>query len=123
MHCFEHQSENAIGICKHCNKGICSKCAIDLSHGLACRDSCEEEVENVNALINNSKATYSNMKGANKYFLSAFFAVIGAGILIEELLSKKPLGFGVLMGSAFLGFGIYHAIISNRYSKRIEADV
>src|SRR5205823_2168271 len=30
------------GLCKSCARGICVDCAVDIGHGLACRDRCED---------------------------------------------------------------------------------
>jgi hypothetical protein len=26
MNCFTHETKNAVGICKQCNKGLCHEC-------------------------------------------------------------------------------------------------
>jgi hypothetical protein len=44
MNCFNHPDVPAVGICKACQKGLCMECAIDLGHGIACRNH-REEVE------------------------------------------------------------------------------
>ena len=34
MNCYNHQSSAAVGLCKHCGKGLCAACTVDLGHGL-----------------------------------------------------------------------------------------
>jgi hypothetical protein len=44
MKCFSHPDQFSVGICKSCQKGVCTSCAVDLGKGLACRGTCEEDV-------------------------------------------------------------------------------
>jgi len=36
MNCFYHPQVSAVGICKYCQKGLCTECAVDLGHGMGC---------------------------------------------------------------------------------------
>jgi|GEM_PF-6548734 len=38
MRCFNHPKLEAIGICSICNKGVCSKCAVEEEGKIYCRD-------------------------------------------------------------------------------------
>ena len=51
MNCFLHPDRVAVGSCKACQKGLCVDCAVDLGLGLACRNSHETQVEEVNWMI------------------------------------------------------------------------
>jgi hypothetical protein len=51
LKCFYHPSADAIGLCKHCQRGLCSACGAERDGGLACRDRHEKEVDQVTALI------------------------------------------------------------------------
>jgi hypothetical protein len=51
MRCFYHPQIEAVGICKHCQRGICHECASERDGGLACRGRCEASVDAVTALI------------------------------------------------------------------------
>jgi hypothetical protein len=31
MKCFNHSTVDAVGVCKHCNKGLCRECAVALT--------------------------------------------------------------------------------------------
>jgi len=37
MRCFNHPKSEAVGICSSCNKGICSRCAVDKDGKMYCR--------------------------------------------------------------------------------------
>ena len=51
MKCYYHPETDAVGLCKHCQRGLCSACASERDGGLACRDRHEKEVDQVSALI------------------------------------------------------------------------
>jgi hypothetical protein len=51
LKCFYHPNFDAVGLCKHCQRGLCPACASERDGGLACRDRHEREVEQVTALI------------------------------------------------------------------------
>jgi len=51
MKCFYHPQADAVGLCKHCQRGLCSLCASERDGGLACRERHESQVDQVSALI------------------------------------------------------------------------
>lgn len=51
MKCFYHPQSDAVGLCKHCQRGLCPACACERDGGLACRDRHESQVDQVTALI------------------------------------------------------------------------
>ena len=83
MKCYYHQEYDAIGICKSCSKGLCPKCAVDLSKGLACKSRCEEDVQNMIQLIDNNiklSPTSTSIIRASRIgglIASVFYIVIG----------------------------------------------
>ena len=113
MNCFYHPEKVAIGTCKHCYKGLCSECATDLEHGLACKDKHEKEVENINMLIIKNTKVY---KSAPKNTLIAptfylFLGLIFAGFGFFSSGGVTDLPF--IMGIGFIVFAIV-VFIQNR---------
>jgi hypothetical protein len=51
LKCFYHPNADAVGLCKHCQRGLCPACGAERDGGLACRDRHETEVDQVTALI------------------------------------------------------------------------
>ena len=51
MKCFYHPSADAVGLCKHCQRGLCAVCGAERDGGLACKDRHETEVDQITALI------------------------------------------------------------------------
>ena len=50
MNCYRHPSRPAIGNCKACHKGVCHECAYDTNGGLACVNTCIDEVKRLNRI-------------------------------------------------------------------------
>ncbi len=44
MNCFYHPERPAVGICKHCGRGLCNECAALVDDTLACKDRHEAQV-------------------------------------------------------------------------------
>ena len=51
MKCFYHPATDAVGLCKHCQRGLCTACASERDGGLACTGRHETEVDQVTELI------------------------------------------------------------------------
>ena len=79
MNCFRHPEVIAVGNCKACSKGLCVACAIDIGTGLACRDTCETEVRELNEMTERSKKIY----GIGRYKSR----IPSSGVLIWSLFS------------------------------------
>ncbi len=52
MVCFYHPDKPAIGICKHCQRGLCAECAAVVDDVLACKGRHENEVHALEQLAN-----------------------------------------------------------------------
>ncbi len=86
MNCYHHPDHAAVGICKSCNKGLCSECAVDIGNGLACKNLCEEEVKAINEVVERSKSAYQKTGKAYKQ-VALVFSLLGAIFLLLGLLS------------------------------------
>jgi hypothetical protein len=62
--CFSHSTANAVGVCKHCNKGLCRECAVEAAGSLSCRGPCEEQVALINRLTLQAGASYAKTSKA-----------------------------------------------------------
>jgi len=63
MNCFNHPAVPAVGICKGCYQGLCSNCAVRVGRGIACRESCEDYVSELDQMNERSLKIY----GIGKY--------------------------------------------------------
>ena len=80
MHCYNHPEKEAVGICKHCHKGLCTECLTDLEHGLACKDVHEDAVNELNAIIGISARTLEKGK-VSRFASPVFFIFFGAVVI------------------------------------------
>jgi hypothetical protein len=94
MNCYRHSEIASIGTCKACQKGLCRDCVTDTGNGLACKDSCEQEVREVNEMWERSKRIY----GIGKYNSR----IPTSGVLIWSLFA---VGFWVVAIVLFLKQG------------------
>jgi hypothetical protein len=111
MQCYQHQDRAAVGVCKACQKAVCSSCGKDTGRGLACSDACVNEVKDINEIIDRSKQIYSigskSKLPATGIILYAFFALAFMGFGLFPLSQGKPVEWYMLvMGAGFLVIGI-----------------
>ena len=113
MNCYKHNESSAIGICKACNKAVCTSCAIDTGNGLACSEICETEVAEINKIIEISKNMYGVGRNAKKNLIPTsvmvhiFFTIIFLGwSLSDYILYSKINAYLIVMGVGFLLLGI-----------------
>ncbi len=111
MNCFNHKDKPAIGICKSCQKAVCSECAIDTGRGVACCTECEIEVDVINQILDKSKLIYSIGEkpkllptGIIMYlFFGIFFTGFGA---YQTYKTGEPDIFLFVMGTGFLAIAV-----------------
>jgi hypothetical protein len=128
MNCFNHRDKPAIGICKSCGKGLCGDCVAELPNVLACKDSCEKQVDLIGRHTDSDAETKSDAKWrlcdtrVRSFFAGIFFAVaLGVCIVAVYFEKDNPLiaylalviwliaysAFGVLWGIYELIAGIF----------------
>jgi hypothetical protein len=122
MQCFNHPEKSAIGICKSCQRGLCSDCATDLEHGLACKNHHEKQVEELNSLISrNTKINKVAPKARYALpFLYLFMGLVFAGFGYFE--GDGITGSGFILGCGFIVFGIYFYIYNKQVYRTLDKD-
>ena len=84
MKCFYDPTQDAVGSCKSCGKGLSLDYAVDLGKGLACKNRCEDDVRALIALIDNNVAMRATSKqliegsGRAGIITSVFYLLVGA---------------------------------------------
>ena len=120
MKCYYHQSEDAVGLCRSCQRGLCEECAVDLDRGLACRNRCEATVRSLIELIDlqtrHSATSRSLVAGARRtgMIFSVFFLAMGIIFIGWSEREGMELGLLTIMGIAFLALGLVHFVRSLR---------
>jgi sulfite exporter TauE/SafE len=103
MNCYYHPNQPAVGLCKHCQRGLCIACAADVESSLACKDRHEEQVRAIETL------TALNLLQAGRvgsvYRRNAvFYFLVGALFAGFGLLQIRWLGW---QGIFLLAIGIF----------------
>ena len=80
MNCFYHPAVTAVAMCKYCQRGLCKDCAVDLKHGLACRQH-EAEVHELYDIHFMHKQSAQNMSRVYKQSAVAMSFMGIAGVL------------------------------------------
>lgn len=107
MNCYNHNEIPAVGICKHCNKGICPDCLSDTGDGLACKGHCLEEVNMINKLINHNKKVVKGTPG-NWTSSGILYLVMGSIFILTTVFYLRKIDlFLSAMGLLFMAYGIY----------------
>lgn len=110
MHCYQHQENESVGICKACQKAVCTVCASDTGRGLACSEECAAEVNALNQIVDRSKQIYgigskSNLPATGILFY-LFFAIAFSGFGLYPLTQERNIDwFPLVMGIGFFLFG------------------
>ncbi len=109
MKCYNHHDSDAVGICKNCNKGICPECLTEIPNGIACTETCVDEVTLLNELI--SKNVRAKNLAVGSYMRYALlYGLMGIVFLIYGLLDGKDLIFIEIMGVLFLLGAIFNIV-------------
>ncbi len=116
MKCFNHQSKEAVAICKNCSKGLCMECAVDVGNGIACKGVCENEVVALNKVMQQSKDAYVNAKKIYSQY-SIWLILVGLGFIISSLFLSRIAGFLIFMGLLFLVGAIFSYSASKRFGR------
>ncbi len=76
MNCFFHPDEPAVGICRHCGRGLCTECAAVVDDVLACTDRHEELVRRMN-LVAKQNALQATRLRSGYVRNAAFYGLVG----------------------------------------------
>jgi hypothetical protein len=76
MQCFNHPDRPALGVCTHCQRGICAECLTVVEERLACRHLHEEQVRAANQVLGRDIVQARRMGGG--YLRNAiFYGLVG----------------------------------------------
>lgn len=107
MQCYVHSDAVAVGVCKCCAKGMCRTCAIAITNGLVCSESCKPMGEAL------SQLQITSVRNTNIYraqrFVQPIIAIgmvaLGASFLYSDMHSFAGWAFvtmGILIGLSLI---------------------
>ena len=118
MNCYYHPDKSAIGLCKHCQRGLCSDCSTLVEDVLACKDRHEEQVRE---LVELSKQDILKSKRAGSDYVrnTIFYGSVGILFTIFGASQIKWLGLQAIVylviGLALLWAGLANYLESRKY--------
>ena len=121
MRCFNHPDTEAVGLCKHCSKGVCAGCARESDLGLVCSDSCEAEIRKIYRLVD--RGSRAHVTTAGTYLRAAIiYGLLGtlfviAGV-VEWIYAGLVLAYFPLIGGViFLLGAVFQYTTGRRYKE------
>jgi hypothetical protein len=116
MNCFYHPRVIAVASCKYCQKGLCTDCAIDLDHGVACQQHKAEVIELYDIHFMHKQSAH-NMSRIYKQSAVAMSFMGIAGVLGGLVIGRT----GIILVAIGLGC-IFLAMAFSVYANRMKRE-
>ena len=118
MRCFRHPELDAVGICRHCQRGLCTDCAAQVNAVLACRDLHEQEVAKLTRMVATEIVQAERVQSG--YVRNGIFyglvGVIFAGLGISQLRFLGPQAiFFIIVGTLLLYASVANFLEARRF--------
>ncbi|GAB4433501.1 MAG: hypothetical protein Kow002_20960 [Anaerolineales bacterium] len=116
MQCFYHPDQPALGVCKHCQRGLCAACISEVDDSLACKDRHEGEAAGLNLLARRNLLQAQRM-GSNYRRNAIFYFLSGALFTGFGLYQFRWTGLSGLF-LLFIGLFLMYAAVANFLESR-----
>ena len=116
MKCYYHPDEQAIALCKYCQRGLCTECAAQAGDSLACKGLHEEQVRAMEALMQKN-ILQSKRVGSDYLRNTIFYGVVGLLFTVFGLSQLKWMGLQALV-YLMIGLALLWAAIANYLESR-----
>ena len=118
MNCYYYLDKPAIGLCKYCQRGLCSDCAAHAGDSLACKNLHEEQVRAMEALM--QRNILQSKRVGSAYLRNTIFdGVVGILFIAFGISQLNWLGLQavvyVMIGLALLWAAIANYLESRKY--------
>ena len=115
MNCFYHPGVAAVAICKYCQKGLCTECAVDLKHGISCK---HHQVE-VNELYDIHFMHKQSAQNTSRVYKQSAVAMSFMGIagVVGGLVIGRTGIILMAIGIACIFLAIAFSVYANRMKK------
>ncbi len=119
MVCYYHPDKQAVGQCKHCQRGLCVDCAALVEDLLACRDRHEDQVRSLEEVMRRSML--QSMRIGSVYFRNAvFYGLVGILFTGFGLMQYRFLGYQAVFFMLIGAFLIYAAVANYMESRKYK---
>ncbi len=109
MHCFYHPERAAVGICRHCQRGLCTECAAVVDDSLACKDRHETQVHELQ-LWTKRAALQAKRIGSGHTRNAVFYGLVGSLFAAFGLIEYRYLGLEAIFFMLIGAFLLYAAL-------------
>jgi sulfite exporter TauE/SafE len=116
LNCYYHPDKPAIGLCKHCQRGLCSDCAALVEDVLACKD---RHVSQVHELVELTKQNILKSKRVGSDYVrnTIFYGTVGVLFTLFGASQIKWLGLQAIV-YLIIGLALLWAALANYLESR-----
>ena len=125
MKCFYDPTQDAVGTCKSCQRGLSFPYLTEMKKGLACKDRCEEDAAALIAhiernLIASATANQIMRRDSGTRYGSGVFLLLMGLVFVFTGYSDKHISFLFYMGVGFTVYGAWTLVRAARYAKIVS---
>ncbi len=119
MNCYYHPERNAVGLCRHCQRGLCEECATEVDEVLACQGRHEEQVRLLEQLT--ARSLLQSRRAGSAYSRNAvFYGLVGLLFCGFGALQYRFLGLQAVFFILIGVFLLYAAIANYLEGRRLR---
>ena len=116
MNCFYHPDNPAIGLCKYCQRGLCTECAAVVDDVLACTHRHEDEVHQLEQLA--ARNLFQSKRVGASYMRNAiFYGLVGVLFAGFGIMQYRFLGLQAVF-FIMIGLFLLYAASANYFESR-----
>ncbi len=116
MNCFYHTDKPAIGICKHCQRGLCADCAAIIDDVLACQHRHEDAVHMQEQLT--ARNLFQSKRVSSAYTRNAiFYGLVGILFAWFGYIQYRFIGIQAIF-FMLIGLFLLYAATANYFESR-----
>jgi hypothetical protein len=116
MQCFYHPDRPALGICAHCQRGICAECLTLVEDRLACGGRHEEQVRAAYQVLRRNMVQGRRM-GSGYIRNAIFYGLVGALFAAFGVMQYRFLGLQAIF-FMLIGLFLLYAAGANLFESR-----
>ncbi len=116
MNCYYHPDKPASGLCKHCQRGLCSECAALIDDVLACKNRHETQVHEL-TLLSQRNILQSKRVGSDYVRNTIFYGSVGVLFTAFGASQIKWLGLQAVV-YLMIGLALLWAALANYLESR-----
>lgn len=111
MRCYYHPDRPGVGLCKHCQRGLCVDCGALVDDVMACKDRHEAQVRQA---LDGQRRTELQSRGVRAGYSrnAVFYGLVGSAFSGFGLLEYRFLGWQAAL-LLLIGLFLIYAAIAN----------